>query len=185
MNARKNLKDFQWYCENFLSVIVGKQVYKKEKATKLISTIATRSDEALLLVLMENSVHHWTAEVSDPNEEKGKWPEAKYTSKGNDSKKHLGWSEKGIERYNYYMTNLVPKLRQNSRKIEEDLRELYRHGTPTKTGKQRETKTIALLQSDTEEEEGEGEDGDEDHDDEEKMYNAQEEIGSDVERVGV
>ena len=87
MNARKNLKDFQWYCENFLSVIVGKQVYKKQKADKLISHIATRSDEALLLILMENSVNHWTAEVTDPNEEEGRWPDAKYTSKGNDSKK--------------------------------------------------------------------------------------------------
>ena len=184
MDARKNLTDFQWYCENFLSVIVGKQIYKKEKANKLISAIATRSDEALLLVLMENSVEHWTAEVLDPNEENEKWPEAKYTSKGNDSKKHLGWSEEGIERYNYYMADLLPKLRKSSRKIEVELRELYRHGTGAKQGKQGERKIIALLQSDTEEEEGEGADDDDDHDNQE-MYNAEEEIGSDVERVGV
>ena len=180
MNARKNLKDFQWYCENFLSVIVGKQVYKKQKADKLISHIATRSDEALLLILMENSVNHWTAEVTDPNQEKGRWPDAKYTSKGNDSKKHLGWSVNGIERYNYYMTNMVPALRQNSSKVEKELLELYRHGggTPTKKGKEGEKKIIALLQSDTEEEE------EEDGDDEEEMFNA-EEIGSDVERVAI
>ena len=53
-----------------------------------------------------------------------------------------------------------------------------------KKGKEGEKKFIALLQSDTEEEEGEGEDGDDNHD-EEEMYNAEEEIGSGVEGVGV
>ena len=85
------------------------------------------------------------------------------------------------------MADLLPKLRKNSRKIEVELRELYRHGTGAgakQEGKQGQRKIIALLQSDTEEEEGEGADDDDDHDNQE-MYNAEEEIGSDVERVGV
>ena len=63
--ARENLNDFQWHCENFLSVMVGKQVFQKKKTTDLMSKLATRSDEAMLLLHMENSIEKWTAEYKD------------------------------------------------------------------------------------------------------------------------
>ena len=145
-----NIKEFRWYCDNFLSVIVGKTVYNQKKFSELTSDIATRSDEAFLLVAMENSIDHWTAVVEDPKHEKGAYPEAKYTSK-TDKKRHLGWNEEGIASYNRYMTKDIPRKRLSSKALEVELRELYRNGTTKKSG-QCENKVMALLQSDTEDE---------------------------------
>jgi hypothetical protein len=43
--ARENVEDFQWYCENFLSVVVGKQIFQKKRSIELMSKLATQSDE--------------------------------------------------------------------------------------------------------------------------------------------
>ena len=48
--ARDNLEDFKWYCENFLSVVVGKHEFGNNKKKKVVSKIATKSDEALVLI---------------------------------------------------------------------------------------------------------------------------------------
>ena len=153
-NARTNLADMTWYCDSFLSVIVGKKNYNQRKYQEVASSIVTRSDEAFLLVIIENSIDRWTAKVSDPGKKEGDWPEPKYTSNANDNKKYLGWSTAGINCYNNYMTVIVPKTRDASKEMEVQLREQYRNETARKRPSQY-SNVVALLQSDTEEEEEE------------------------------
>jgi hypothetical protein len=58
---------------NFLKCVVGIVNYKKllGQGCKLSEEVATPSDEALTLLLFENSIHRWTREYEVREHEKG------------------------------------------------------------------------------------------------------------------
>ena len=125
LKARKDLDSLKWYCENFLSIVMGRQTYNKQKFKVLVSKMATRSDEALLLVIMENSIEKWTKEYHNPAADPKMWGEPKYTKKRNETRKHQGWSEAGIARYNLYLKGFIPGSRSTSQALEVELRKEY------------------------------------------------------------
>ena len=159
LSARKKLDDFQWYCDNFLSVVVGRQAFNKQKFKMLVSKMATRSDEALMLIIVENSIERWTNEFKHPAADAKTWGDPKYTkSDKNETRKHRGWSEEGIVRFNKYLKEYVPASRQTSEALEEELKDTYcnKHGTGTVDGAQTPTahsnKVHAFMELESDEE---------------------------------
>lgn len=104
-------EDYVFFCLRFLKCIVGVSTFNAGwNAHKRLSELATPSDEALALLILENSEARWSQEFDlEPSaavEAKTLLPKAKYTSSGRNgsmkgfTKKFSGWSAKGIERFN-------------------------------------------------------------------------------------
>jgi len=121
-----------FFCMKFLKCVVGVQNFKRGIKNKLkMSTIASPSDEALTLLLLENSEYRWTTEL----ERKMKGEEVnedtlhatKYTSAGQNKKqlkgftrKYGGWLEEGIERFNE-LVEMVKADREENGKWFDDI----------------------------------------------------------------
>jgi hypothetical protein len=119
LQARKTLKDFQMFCETFLSNVVGKNCYKSILGKKKIGKIATVGDEAFAILCVENSIERWTDEAEDPTKsDKTNWRPTKYTADPSSSSKYGGWSRDGIRRFNVLSQTIVPELRKSSVNIE-------------------------------------------------------------------
>jgi hypothetical protein len=105
-------EDYMYFCGRFLKCVVGVQAFNRGMRMKtLLSDIATPSDEALALLLLENSHYRWNEEhdkKSRSNEpvKEDDLPPPKYTNAGNKklqkgfTKKYGGWTGAGIDRYN-------------------------------------------------------------------------------------
>lgn len=105
-------EDYIFFCDRFFKCIVRVSVYNERwDSLQTMSDIATPSDEALALLILENNEARWLQEIEtqrDPSlggEKKG-LPKAKYTNSGKNSsnrgftKRFSGWSSAGIERFN-------------------------------------------------------------------------------------
>ena len=116
LNLRKGSNNtvnesFVYFVEKFLKYVVGVQSFNRgwKKNTKL-SVLASPSDEALSLLLIENSEQRWLQEFDKISREEAvnenELQKAKYTSAGHNkskkgiTKKYGGWSNEGIERFN-------------------------------------------------------------------------------------
>ena len=129
LQQRKNKDEindnYVYFCEKFLKHVVGVQSFNRAwKKKRLISELATPSDEALALIILENSEMRWNAEFTkiERGETVDKYdkqlPKPLYTSPSNQenqkgfTKKYGGWSEAGIERFNQlYMMVKVDRER--------------------------------------------------------------------------
>jgi hypothetical protein len=104
-----------FFCERFLKCIVGKINFnKKLKLNMKLSEIATPSDEALGLLLLENNEVKWLSELQNQEDKSaGEEREApsitkpKYTSGGKAkgtrkglTRRYGGWKMDGIKRFN-------------------------------------------------------------------------------------
>jgi hypothetical protein len=115
VNANGDVNEnYIYFCETFVKCIVGMQKFKRRwKQNKKFSSIATASDEALALLLVENSEFKWMMEGQSGStvEEAAKLATTKYTNAGKSksskglTKKNCGWKNEGIDRFNelYYM----------------------------------------------------------------------------------
>jgi hypothetical protein len=105
-------EDYVFFCDRFFKCIVRVSVYNERwDSLTTMSDIATPSDEALALLILENNEARWLQEFElqrDPSlvEAKASLPKAKYTNSGKNSrakgftKRFGGWSNAGIERFN-------------------------------------------------------------------------------------
>jgi hypothetical protein len=84
------------FCEHVLSHVVGRDVWKRLSPTHTVSQIATVSDEAFALLLLENSWEMWVAVATEQRDV----PSPKYSMRGPGTKKYQGWTEEGIARFN-------------------------------------------------------------------------------------
>ena len=125
---RKNMttSTFLFYCSDYLSAVVGMVEWKNKESKMKVREIATPSDEAFCLVMLENNYERWmavakkqkrfneTINQSDdqPTEKKEElWPSPKYTKqKGKNGKAHEGWSKEGMDSYNNHYHS-ISKLR--------------------------------------------------------------------------
>lgn len=107
---RENNEVMRYFCDNFLSQVVGR-VQWRDGVTRLeVRELATVTDEAFALLVLENIWDVWT---TTPLEELKKAPvdgngkrvvrPGKYTSKWQSVKRLEGWSEEGLERMNALM----------------------------------------------------------------------------------
>jgi hypothetical protein len=107
---RSDMPLFELYVKNFLSIVVGKNMFNKRKGMDLLSQYTTVSDEAYGVLALENSIELWTQEVVNKLREDGgkaaadhqntTLPKKKYTSNAAAARKFGGWDRNGIARYN-------------------------------------------------------------------------------------
>jgi hypothetical protein len=120
LEARDNYDNFKFYCDNFLSCVVGKVLYHRKKMEVNIRKIASASDEAFVIVCLENNIDRWQAEALDPEVDKKDLPERKYTNAPSECSKFSGWSDEGIKRYNELAGTIIPKKRKETKELEEN-----------------------------------------------------------------
>jgi len=131
--GRQDPKAYTFFCHFFLPHVVGKQRWRNGiKTGAAISKLATVSDEAFTLLILENSWDRWLWEVGKSKEEikaaieDGTIPQAKYTlGKGQKARKNMGWSEDGMKRYQQIAKEIVKKDREQDK---EDITEPGRNG---------------------------------------------------------
>jgi hypothetical protein len=132
-------ESYQWMCTTFVGCIVGSKTWNKRRSKERVSDIATCSDEAFLLLTVENNYSRWLAEAAWTARNKDKaphdrevkdYPSAKYTNSGQSkrdgrSKRLQGWAREGYLRFNK-LYQLVARDRNRRAKFEEHLLETLR-----------------------------------------------------------
>jgi hypothetical protein len=106
-------ESYIFFCDHFLKCVVGVQRFNRKWNLNLkLSEIATPSDEALALLLLENSDYKWlsefeSGEAGHVESTESQNLKAKYTSAGKEkeqrkgfTKRYGGWKEEGIQRFN-------------------------------------------------------------------------------------
>jgi hypothetical protein len=153
------VKCFQWFCENYLNTVMGRTIYNKSKDKCVVSKMSTASDEALVILCIENSHARWMWESLAPEDRDGtEKPKAMYTDSSNKAYKYGGWTEQGIDRYNELTGTIIPALRRTSKGVEEDLREIYILKAQENSGKHKpkevsNKKVVEAIYESTDEEE--------------------------------
>jgi hypothetical protein len=109
---------FKFFCNHFLQNVIGKIEWRTNKAVKKITDVATPSDEAFALLLLENSEDRWRDMHVKRNLKTSDVP-AKYTNAGNKTKKghsckFKGWNNNGIKRFNQLLDVVIANRNSNS-----------------------------------------------------------------------
>lgn len=114
LGGRSNREEYAFFCYNFLTVMVGKCKWGKAmKRAGMVSTVATPSDEAMTLLMLENNWEYWSFQANKndddsdgdetrPQEQQRPKPQGgKYTTgRRNQARNLCGWNDNGISRYN-------------------------------------------------------------------------------------
>jgi hypothetical protein len=105
---------YTWFCDHILPQITGRIHWKLHTPKKFISKVATPSDEAFAILLMENSYDLWKAtfntkkhEPKHTGEGGANIPEAKYSKNGGGTAKFKGWSNEGMNRFNEIRSEII------------------------------------------------------------------------------
>jgi len=117
---RKQREAYSYFCHYFLPVVVGKKKWQKAvQAGGKVSVLATVSDEALGLLLLENSWELW---MWSANGKVGPLPETRYTTgRGKFARKSSGLSAEGVSRYNNLCRQIAEERElEKNRTLEEE-----------------------------------------------------------------
>ena len=115
---KSDFPEYEYFITHLLSrVRPSKTKFNKSKENKVVSECFTPSDEAFALIVLDNELHVWDAQL----EKKGKGTtekqkgsslrtQKKYTD-GNSGKKigTCGWTIEGLKKYNTLVTELKKK----------------------------------------------------------------------------
>jgi hypothetical protein len=100
-------KFYLYFCQHFLPLVVGKKKFDKGmKHGMKLTDIATVSDEAFALLLVDNSEARWLKCFETSLGAVGKLPATKYTFKGQSrirtgcTVKFHGWNDDGLKQFN-------------------------------------------------------------------------------------
>ena len=117
LQLRNDPVTYEWFCTNFLPIIVEQTKFNRYVHTYKISEFASPCDEAVALVMIENSEDRWKYEadqikqgvkVANEKEKKDKRPKTRYTWEGTN---WIGWYKYGVPRY-MELTERIAKERQ-------------------------------------------------------------------------
>lgn len=115
-----NIENFKIFCEKLLSVAVGRRKFKEGRCTKRISKFCSISNEAFIIVSVENSYDRWKWEWTNQQAagaaDGPTMPPKKYTQNPSASKKYRGWTAEGIARYNELITEVKLDRKDKDRK---------------------------------------------------------------------
>ena len=91
---------YTMFCDRLLQCVVGRRTWKTGIEHMEIRKVATVTDEAFALLLLENSWDRWIDFAI--NGQCATVTESKYTNGGigKNSKKYMGWNQKGLTRFN-------------------------------------------------------------------------------------
>ena len=132
LKLSKDQDVYCWFCDTFMKAVVGHNVWNHRAHNESLSEVATESDKAFLLVVMENNYDRWTSEAKIPAREErraARLPEALYTNSGSSkmegrgsNRRFGGWSKEGCLRFNA-LHKLVHEDRQTRANFEAVLKE--------------------------------------------------------------
>jgi hypothetical protein len=130
---------FKFFCNHLLQNVIGKVEWRTNKAASKIIHMATPSDEAFALLLLENSEERWRDMYVKRNM-KSSEVLAKYTNAGDKSKKRhsckfQGWSNDGLKRFNQLLDIVIANRISNMLWEDEFLQErasIFSAGIPPK-----------------------------------------------------
>ena len=104
-----------WLCSTLIPCVVGWKVWNRRYKKETISDIATCSDEAFVILTLENNYDRWMAEATwlarnkdkdDPmDQEEKNFPDSRFTNSGRSkqngrSKRLQGWAREGYLLFN-------------------------------------------------------------------------------------
>ena len=153
ISLRKHKEAWFFFCDHFLSCVMGKAAYNRLIVTKPVSKWVTETDIAFVLLCMENNWEKWTYIACNKNKIKNKEnelevedehvPLTKYTSDKVNGQNN-GWDDKGINRM-YDLADLEEEQRNDKtylevekdylsyRKAEKQNKKRKRNGTECKS----------------------------------------------------
>jgi hypothetical protein len=87
-------KAWKWLVVDIMPVVIGRKIWSKHAMTRrYFSTVASVSDEAFALLVLENYRSKWISQVQKATDETVEILPTKYTAKGKE------WDEAGIRRF--------------------------------------------------------------------------------------
>lgn len=115
LEMRENIEIYTQICDHLLPPIVGKIKMKQLSADSPMTTYAQRTDEAFLLLLLENNWEKWNGE--DENKVICPYTE---TSKNRSVKMMGGWKKEGYDRYNLLCQMVDEDRKKNGSKFDRE-----------------------------------------------------------------
>ena len=117
---RKDEEQYGLFCDMILSCIIGQMEWKKNRTTKRVSEMATVTDEAFRLLVLENSWDQWSYLLSkgrrSVNKDDTNVAMTKWMSNPCAAKKYQGWDMAGIVRFNALCANVVESRKDDGGK---------------------------------------------------------------------
>jgi len=164
---RKDVEKYRWFYDNVLNHVVGRNLWKKNEKETDGSVMASVSDEALALLLLENGWEVWQAECAGGGDEEegqeggGVLPDTKYTmcsrgcTSGTDRGKIKGWKDEGLERFNKLFQEVKADRKEHGR----DFDDMYKEGKRRNAGQKRkrsamDRSTVVAMNEFTSDEDG-------------------------------
>jgi len=126
---RMEPENFYEFSDVFLKLIVGVSIWKYGVCNKTVSELATPSDKAFTLLLLENTWDQWsTRDLTEYKDERkynavtGEWDKrkpvyGKWTRGAGGERRYGGWTEDGVNRFNELCV-LVKQNRADHRAVE-------------------------------------------------------------------
>ena len=122
-SKKKRMHAFTFFVEHILPQVIGKQGWKEEMCSKLLSeTDVTESDEAFALLCCLNMWDKWHGDSGPTNR-------GIYTAKGT-NRKYCGWTAEGLKKYNELFAKVVRNRKSEwalraEAKVREELKSRY------------------------------------------------------------
>jgi hypothetical protein len=152
LQLRSDKKGWDFTCDTFLQCVVGKAWYEKKKTTEPVSSFASVSDVAFILLTLENNWTFWSSikanqssELDETNgddndQETPTLPTAtRWTSTNMHGGKNSGWSKEGLQRFND-----LHALETNSRSVNQDVEKEYMEAKQRESSGARKKRKAAL-----------------------------------------
>jgi hypothetical protein len=92
---------YKAFCDYILPAVCGRKTNQVKFNQLKICEIATSSDEAFALLLLENARDRWSYQAANPEAET--FPTTKYSNEGSSAgtaKMYAGWRSSGLHRFN-------------------------------------------------------------------------------------
>ncbi len=128
---------YKAFCDYILPSVCGRKTNQVKFNEIKICEIATPSDEAFGLLLLENAWDRWSYQAANPEAET--FPTTKYSNEGSTAriaKMYAGWKSSGLHRFND-LQRQVKEDRTTSDRVEFELNYLNARQASTSNKRQR------------------------------------------------
>jgi hypothetical protein len=99
---------YTFFADVCIECVAGKKKWKSKHTTELMAKIASPTDEAFALLLLENAYKVWCDMAKEGNVDGTTLMKPKYTGgkASGGCRRYQGWSDEGIVRYNQLLTTV-------------------------------------------------------------------------------
>ena len=116
-------------CERFLKTVTGEEKWNCNHLIRPLQEFVTPSDEAFLMLVLENNEDRWTDEwekgITKDSDVPAKWTNSGRSKGDGKTRKFCGWAKEGIERFNELMI-IVKKDRKMNKHVDDWMLEKWK-----------------------------------------------------------